>query len=78
MSKLKGKPVIISVSSQIGNMIYSRSTPLLVDCNWDELMILMEGEMQISYGLDFKGKLKVDSVCEISEELYSILMKDLS
>jgi len=78
MGKLKGKPIIISVSSEIDNRIYSRSSPLLVDCNWEELMALMEGEMQISYGLDFKGRMRVDSVCEISEELYSILMKDLS
>lgn len=78
MCKLKVKPIIISVSSEINNVIYSRSSPLLVDCNWNELIALMEDEMKKSHGLDFKGKLRVDSVCEISEELYSILMKDLS
>lgn len=76
MSKLKKKPIIISVSSEIDNRSYSRSSPLLVDCNWEKLMAFMEDEMKNSYGLDFKGRMKVDSVCEISEELYSILIRD--
>lgn len=74
-----GKPVIISWSSQLGDGAeYCKCSPLLIDRNWNDLMKQLENIMKATYNKDFTGKIKINSICEISNELWDILMKDLS